>query len=134
MNTLSGMSFHHIGIACKQIEREVARLRRLHQVVSVSEIVFDELQQAYLCMVEVEDGLRLELIAGPVVESYVAKKMSYYHVCYETTQFDEKLAALQEHGALLVSAARPAILFGGRKVAFLQVSYGLIELLEAEVE
>ncbi len=124
------MKFHHIGIACKNIQLELQRLKRLHRVLFVSETVFDELQQAELCMVEVEDGLRLELIAGPVVESYLQKKMSYYHVCYETGDLVGRLQEMTAAGAMLVSAPKPARLFAGRRVAFLLASYGLIELLE----
>jgi len=124
------MRLHHIGIACDDIQKEQDQIEKIHNVVSISYIVCDENQNAYLCMVEIENGLNIELIAGKRVENFIKKRISYYHLCYEVDDINYEITRLQESGAFLVAEPQPAILFNNKKVAFLMVSYGLIELLE----
>jgi methylmalonyl-CoA/ethylmalonyl-CoA epimerase len=77
------MKFHHIGIASTDINKARESIKKLHDVVDDSGIVFDELQNASLCLLTLQDGTRLEIVAGPAVESYCKKNMTYYHICYE---------------------------------------------------
>lgn len=125
------MRFHHLGIACKNLDQELESIRSLHEVVSVSEIVFDPEQNARLCMIGTAEGLNIELIAGGQVENLVKKRISYYHVCYETDDLEAEIESFRDKGAFVVSDPKPAILFQGKRVAFLLVSYGLIELVES---
>lgn len=124
------MKFHHIGIVCKNIETAVNDYKLIHNNCNVSSIVFDELQDAKLCMVENADGSKIEFIEGSKFEPMLKKGISYYHICYSVKNINDEIEKLSSKGALLVSAAKPAILFRNNKVAFLYVSYGLIELLE----
>jgi methylmalonyl-CoA/ethylmalonyl-CoA epimerase len=126
------MKLHHIGIACKNIQKEKEKISQLHQVVSSTEIIFDPLQNAQLCMLSLADGTNLELVAGEAVKGFVSKRMSYYHLCYEVANIEQSIEELTQKGAFLISPAQPAILFGGRKVAFLMFSYGIVELLNQD--
>lgn len=126
------MKFHHIGVCCKNIEKEIKNIEKIHSVKSISNIVYDEKQEAELCMLEIEDGLKIELISGKQVENLLKKRMTYYHICYEVENINIEKERLIKAGAYLVSDEKEAILFSDRKVCFLLVSYGLIELVEKE--
>ena len=124
------MIFHHIGIACKDISKELQKLKKIHSIVDQSEIIYDELQNVNLCMITIHGGFKMELVSGKTVETLVTKGTTNYHLCFECDDINSEIERLVSNGALLVSPAKPAILFGGKLVAFLLVSYGLIELLQ----
>ena len=124
------MIFHHVGIACKDILKELEAIKKIHEIDEISEIVYDALQEVNLCMVTLHDGFKMELVSGKTVEKLVQKGTTNYHLCYESTNIDEDIKTLLSKGALLVSPQKPAILFKGKVVAFLLVSYGLIELVQ----
>ncbi|KMQ66279.1 lactoylglutathione lyase [Chryseobacterium angstadtii] len=123
------MKFHHVGVACKDIQAELQSIRQLHKIIEETPVVFDPNQQAELCMITVEDGLNIELVSGKPVENLLKKRISYYHICYEVENIDETIENLTEKGGLLISPPKEAILFNNRKVAFLMLSYGIVELL-----
>lgn len=124
------MRFHHIGIATDDIDRMKGYLGRVSEVGDVSGTVYDELQDAELCMVSLEDGTQIELIAGRVVEKLVKKRNFLYHICYEVDDLEGQMENLVENGAIVVSDPKEAVLFQGRRVAFLMTDMGMVELLE----
>jgi len=126
------MRIHHIGIACQDIDVELRRIERVHSLTHCSGIVYDRSQEAHVCYLEIEGGIPLELISGKKVASFVARGMTYYHLCYEVNDMDVEIDRLRGGGALLVSPPTPAVLFEGRRVAFMYMPYGLVELLEAQ--
>lgn len=123
------MKFHHVGVACKDIQAELQNIRKLHKIIEETPVVFDENQQAELCMITVEDGLNIELVSGAPVENLLKKRISYYHICYEVDDIDQSIESLIGNGGMLISPPKDAILFNNRKVAFLMLSYGIVELL-----
>lgn len=125
------MRFHHLGIACADLDAALAELRRIHPVLTLGEVVHDPLQGASLRMLETADGLRLELVAGEAVAGLLRRGVSYYHVCFEVDDFDAESARLRATGAMPAGEAQPAVLFGGRRVRFFLTATGLVELLEA---
>ena len=124
------MKIHHIGIATRSIEQSLDKLKLLYEIKNISEIVFDKNQNAKLCIVDVENGVSLELIEGDQVKHLVKKGINYYHIGYSVKNIYEKIDQLQQKGALLVSEPKEAILFNNRLVAFLMTNDGLIELIE----
>ena len=124
------MKVHHIGVACSNIKDEIDSIRKIHNIIDISPIVFDPQQKAELCIIKTSEGVTIELISGEQVQNLIKKRITYYHICFETDDINAEIIRLQNVGALLVSEPKPAILFENRKVAFLQVSYGLIELVE----
>ena len=124
------MVLHHIGIACKDIQIALEDMRRTHDVVGTSDIVYDSLQDAHLCMVHTRNGVTYELISGGQVERLVKKQITYYHVCYAVADLDRSLAEFTANGAILCSPPKPAELFNGRRVAFVLTGFGMVELLE----
>lgn len=128
------MQFHHIGVACVDIAAEIEAIRKIHSIQAISPVLFDPEQEVELCLVETTGGVNIEFVAGRRVESLVKKRISYYHICYVVGDILEEIERLTAAGATLVVEPKPAVLFGGRRVCFLQVSYGLIELLESTIE
>lgn len=121
---------HHIGIACENIDEQIAYMKTTFGELRVGERTFDELQDAELCMLYLADGSRVELIAGKQVERLVKKRQFLYHTCYLTDNLSDKMKLFVEQGAMVVSEPKPARLFDGARVAFLMTELGLIELLE----
>lgn len=124
------LQFHHIGIACQDIESHAHWIRQAFSVCQESDITWDPEQQVNLLMIELEDGSRIELVQGDTVKGFLEKEVSFYHVCYATNDIEQAINRFVNQGAVLVSPAKPAILFGGKRVAFLQTAMGLVELLE----
>ena len=126
------MQLHHIGIACRDIEEEIGHICRIHEIVQRSPVVYDPGQEATLVLLTLADGTRIELVAGTPVQTLLRKGVGYYHLCFEVDQIESEIERLILQNAVLLSPPTPAVLFGGRKVAFLQTSYGLVELLSAK--
>lgn len=126
------MEFDHIGIACNDIKEMKQYMYQLYDVVNESEELYDELQEANLCMISLKDGTRIELVSGKTVEKLVKKRHFLYHTCYSVKNIDKKIEDFERLGARIVSEPKPAKLFSGNRVAFLMTSLGLVELLESE--
>lgn len=124
------MKFHHIGIATEDILALIDKLKNVMDVKHVSEIVYDELQDANLCMITLNDGTSLELISGNVVANLVKKRNYLYHLCFSVKSVEESLNSLMKLGAIQISDIKPAILFEGKKVVFVSWNLGIMELVE----
>lgn len=124
------MKFHHIGVISKSIEKHLEKLARQYDIIETSSIVFDTMQNARVCMVYTTHNINIELIEGDVVKNLAKRGIEYYHICYEVDDLDKSTTTMLEKGAQLVAPPKPAILFEGRRVAFLYTTLGLIELLE----
>jgi methylmalonyl-CoA/ethylmalonyl-CoA epimerase len=125
------MEFHHVGIACRHIEDEINRISAIHKIKEKTAIIYDQEQNASVCLLVLEEGVDIELISGKQVDTILKKNITYYHLCYEVNDINSEIEKLLNNGAYLISPPKPAILFNNRSVAFLQVSYGLIELLSS---
>ena len=124
------MKIHHIGIACSNIEEAITEFGKFHTIVRRTETIFDELQHAMLCMVYTDTGLDVEFVAGDQVTRLVKKGMTYYHLCYQVMDLEAQISDCLEKGAMMISEPKPAVLFGGKRVAFVYMPYGLVEFLE----
>lgn len=127
---MSKLIFDHIGIACKDIAEMLTYMDKFFQIEAISEIIYDAKQNANICMVTLQDQTRVELISGEVVAQILKKRNYLYHTCYTVDNLNEAIAQFEEEGSFLISEPKPAILFNGRKVAFLTSNLGMIELLE----
>lgn len=130
---LTGFRFHHIGLACRDIEREAKALRLVGYELEGQHFT-DPLQKIHGCFL-VGPGPRMELLApidesSPVV-SWLNQNIKMYHQAYEVDSIDPALKSLSAQHAVVVSRPKPAIAFGGRKVAFLMLPNSLlVELIE----
>ena len=56
------------------------------------------------------------------------RKDDEFYTLYE--DIEKEISRFEEKGCVVVSELKPAILFGGKRVAFLMTPTGLIELVE----
>ena len=129
-NNFNDKKLHHLGFACRNIQEGIAHIRTHYRVTKISDIIFDELQNASVCLIETENGIALELVSGHQVESLLNRGVNLYHVCYEVSDLFLAIEEFKSQGASLVSQPKPAKLFNNRLVAFLNTTLGLVELLE----
>ena len=121
------MRFHHVAMAVRDIEEAHAALCA---EVPLGDVTFDPEQRAYLQLLHV-GGLLIELVQGDPAADWLKRGCNLYHICYEVDDLDQTLKEAVRRGNTVVSAPKPAVLFGGRRVAFIMDrSLGLIEYLE----
>lgn len=130
----SELVFHHIGIACHDIDK--TREFYLGLGYTASPVIDDPLQHVRICFLDKEGAPRLELLQplddqSPVARTLATAGVTPYHFCYEVRNIDEAIAALRTKRFLLVSGPVPACALGDRRIAFLyNKNNGLIELVE----
>ena len=125
------MKIHHKGYACKDIEVALESIKKMHHIRDISLTIFDEYQQASLCMIDTISGDRIELVSGKSVRSILqGEGIKQYHTCYEVSNIFQGINSHKEEGSVLLSPPKPAKLFDNRLVAFLQTPSGMVELLE----
>jgi methylmalonyl-CoA/ethylmalonyl-CoA epimerase len=123
------MQLHHIGVACRDIGEGIEHLCLIHDVVARTPVIHDPEQDAQLALLTLSDGTRIELVAGRQVEMILRRNIGLYHLCFEVEDIGAEIERLEAGGAKLLAPPKPAVLFDGRRVAFLYVDYGMIELL-----
>ncbi|VVE27480.1 lactoylglutathione lyase [Pandoraea capi] len=134
MLTALGCTFHHIGIACRDLDAEQAYWEVLGYSLESPE--FEDPIQRVRGRFLTGPGPRLELLApsaeGSPVEGVLKRRTKMYHQAFETREFDRALAALEDTGARRTADPAPAIAFGGRRIVFLFLPNGnIVEIVEA---
>jgi glyoxalase/bleomycin resistance protein/dioxygenase superfamily protein len=130
---IAGLQFHHIGMACRDIDAELRALAMVGYELEGNRFT-DPLQKVRGCFLA-GPGPRVELLAplddsSPVV-SWLEKGIKMYHQAYEVESIDLAIATLTAQRAVVLSVPKPAVAFGGRKVAFLMLpNLMLVELIE----
>ena len=130
------LTFHHIGIACRDIAKTQAFY--LGQGYTASPVVEDPLQHVRISFLEKEGAPRIELLEplddqSPVARTLATSGVSPYHMCYEVQDIESAVNHLRGQRFLLVNGPVPACAMGDRRIAFLcQKNTGLIELVEAQ--
>ena len=129
------LNFHHIGIACRDIEK--TKVFYLQQGYTATPTVEDPLQHVRISFLDKDGGPRLELLEpigdqSPVARTLATSGVTPYHICYEVPDLEEAIATLRSQRFLLVNGPVPACALDNRRIAFLfQKNTGLIELLES---
>ncbi|HEX8136907.1 MAG TPA: VOC family protein [Pyrinomonadaceae bacterium] len=131
-----GLSFHHFGLAVRQVDRALNFLSGLGYLAGAP--VRDELQNVNLILCTSETMPDVEIIwptetPGPVSNILTYSNELIYHACYESADLERSLAAIRkDHNSIVcVSEPKPAPLFAGRRVSFYYVrGFGMIEILE----
>ena len=126
------MKFHHIGIACENIQEVIVFLENTFNITKKTEIIYHENQGVDACLLTNADGANIELVSGKNIGSFVKKKQFLYHSCWEVDNIDTAIKSFSDNGSVLISEPTPSLLFNNRKVAFLYTSVGILELLESE--
>lgn len=134
---IEGLAFHHLGVACRDIDAEAALLRPLGYEDEAAPFV-DPLQGIRGRFL-VAAGLRLELLESlpesATLDPWLRAGTKIYHHAYLVPALDAAIAALGSEGPKLVREPRPAVAFAMRRVAFLMLpNLMLVELVEAPAQ
>lgn len=127
------LKFHHIGFACNSIDKEIPIWDSLGY--KQEGFQFNDPLQGVNGLFMVGNGPRIELLE-PMVGSdtltpFLNSNIKMYHKAFEATQIEEKIDILKSQRARIISQLKPAVAFGGRRVAFLMLPNRLIiELIE----
>lgn len=130
------LTFHHIGIACRDIAKTQAFY--LQMGYTASPIVEDPAQHVRISFLEKDGAPRLELLEpldeqNPVSRTLATVGVTPYHICYEVQDIEAAIAELRGQRFLLVNGPVPACAMDNKRIAFLyQKNTGLIELVEAQ--
>lgn len=131
---MSTLTIHHIGYLVKKIVPAIRSFEALGFQV-VREVIRDDIREVDICFLE-KDGYRVELVSPYSATSVVAGllkkyKNCPYHICYETSHFEEALEELTSHGYVMMGSPTPAPAIDQHPVIFLMnASLGMIELLD----
>jgi len=127
------MKFHHIGFACKNIEKEIRMHEKLGYVVT-SPVFFDN-KQNIKCVFLTNNGFCIELIEGlgdaSPIKNYLQKNIQMYHQAFTVSNIETTIQKLVEEGAIEVVPPVEAVAFNNNKIAFVYLRNKLlVELIE----
>jgi methylmalonyl-CoA/ethylmalonyl-CoA epimerase len=131
--------FHHTGFVVASIERAAPGFAAALRATWDGVIVHDPNQGARVSFLQGESASDplIELVepdseASPVA-SFLKRGGGLHHVCYETSNLEQELAAARAAGALIARAPMAAVAFGGRRIAWVYTKDKLlIEYLERD--
>jgi methylmalonyl-CoA/ethylmalonyl-CoA epimerase len=128
------LEFHHVGVACCNIEVEAERLAALGYVPEHT--AFTDSTQGVRGIFMTGQSPRLELLeplqgdANGVLAPWLKQGIKLYHLAYVTPDLTAEIASLCHARAKLMVKPVPAVAFDGREIAFLMLANGiLIELI-----
>lgn len=129
-----GLRFHHIGVACADLDVETRRLAVLGYVVEGPD--FEDLVQGVRGRFLGGQAPRLELLvqteAQGVLDPWLGNGTKLYHLAYEADDLAIAVDTLRREGARVVVPAVPAVAFDGRQITFLLLrTMLLVELIAA---
>jgi len=133
--TASALSFHHFGIACRDLDREAAAYAELGYKVEAPDFI--DPVQGVCGRFLAQGGPRLELLVAlegsQVLEPWLTTGTSrVYHEAFETPHLRRALDSMVSSGARVVVGPAPAVAFNGREICFLMLrNMALVELIEA---
>lgn len=130
---MANLKVHHIGYLVKKINTAVKEFEHLGYTIR-QDIVYDDYRKINICFME-KDGYVVELVSPTDPDSIVAGllkkyKNSPYHICYESSDFENDLYTLTKEGFTAIDMPAPAPALNDRHVVFLMNTFlGMIELL-----
>ncbi|MFO1487496.1 MAG: VOC family protein [Verrucomicrobiota bacterium] len=125
-------NFHHIGVACRDLESETRRFAALGYTVEGPD--FTDPIQGVSGRFLVGGGPRLELLIPLSTEGVLAPWLKtgakLYHLAYLVPDFDGEMTRLRGQGAKVVVPPVPAVAFANRRITFLMLpNMMLVELI-----
>lgn len=127
--------FHHIGVACNNIETERLGWESLGYVAEGAR--FEDPLQGVAGIFMTGPGPRIELLedlpGSETLNPFLRSGTKMYHQAFFVRDLASSLANFQRHKAKVLSGPKPAVAFEGRCVAFVMLPTRLIiELIEKE--
>jgi methylmalonyl-CoA/ethylmalonyl-CoA epimerase len=130
---------HHIGFVVPDIEAGMAGFCRSMNATWDGRIFEDPNQRVRVAFLTVQSGdAQIELVQpvgdnSPVQHFLREKGGGMHHVCYEVVGLDATIAEWKSRGAIVAKRPKPAVAFGGRRIAWILTAEKLlVEFLEEE--
>jgi methylmalonyl-CoA/ethylmalonyl-CoA epimerase len=128
------LTFHHFGIACRDLDREERSYALLGYVAEGED--FEDPAQGVRGRFLVDGGPRLELLVPlpgrDVLDPWLTAGSRIYHQAFSTADLDASHRALCRAGGRTVVAPVPAAAFQGRRICFVMLrTMALVELVES---
>jgi methylmalonyl-CoA/ethylmalonyl-CoA epimerase len=130
------MRLHHMGFVVADIATAMPAFVKSMAAEWDGQVFEDPLQKVKVAFLTTQRGdAQIELVQPVGESSPVAKFLQQgggmHHLCYEVADLEPELAAFRSRGAAVASRPKPAVAFGGRRIAWVITSEKfLIELLE----
>jgi methylmalonyl-CoA/ethylmalonyl-CoA epimerase len=132
-------TLHHLGVVVASISAVAEEFAGYMSASWDGQIIHDPLQRVRVAFFNPIDPRNpiFELVepageASPVT-NFLSKRVGLHHICYEINDLELGLQAARVAGLFLVSTPKPAVAFGGRRIAWIcSKSRLLIEFLERE--
>ena len=135
---MEGFTFHHVGVAVRNLEESIPAYKNLFGYEVTSGPFDDPIQHVSVCFLSRGEGdPAIELVAplGPnsPIDRTLKKGGGTYHICYEVQNINDAIEHLTGQGSSLLSGPVPAVAFGLREIAWLMTNdaYLLVELVQA---
>ena len=133
-NILDTLQFHHIGVACNDIQREL-RSYRLLGYTSSGEELFEDVQQGIRGLFLTVNGApTLELLenleGSGTLDAWIERGQKLYHIAYSVKDIEKVLATLLVERAKMVSPLKESAYFKKRICFLMLPNRQLVELIE----
>lgn len=128
------LKFHHIGVACADIQKEY-RVYAMLGYKRESDVFEDPAQGIRGMFLTARDQPRLELLenlpGSTTLDRWLEQKNRLYHFAYFTESFDDAVAAAEKSRVRVLSPPKQSVYFGTRICFLVLPNAFIIELIEA---
>ena len=135
----SSLRLHHMGFVVADIATAMPAFVRSMAAEWDGQIFEDPLQRARVAFMTTRLGdPQIELVQplgeNSPVQRFLQQGGGMHHLCYEVADLETELTAFRSRGAAIASRPKPAVAFGGRRIAWVITSEKLlVELLEEKL-
>jgi methylmalonyl-CoA/ethylmalonyl-CoA epimerase len=133
------MKLHHVGYVVSDIDVSAEGFRKSLGATWDGVIFADPLQKVRVTFLTTGPGdAQIELVQpdgpdAPVLRFLREAGGGLHHLCYETGDLEGELVTMRGRGASIARRPKPAVAFGGRRIAWVVTAERLlIELLESD--
>ncbi len=135
----AALRLHHMGFVVPDIATAMPAFTRSMAAEWDGQIFEDPLQKVKVAFMTIRTGdAQIELVQpmgeNSPVQRFLQQGGGMHHLCYEVGDLEAELAAFRSRGAAIASRPKPAVAFGGRRIAWVITSERfLVELLEEKL-
>ena len=131
------LRLHHIGFVVSSVEKALPDFVRSMRAEWDGRSFDDLLQKARVAFLTIRAGdPQIELVEplgddSPVQRFLQETGGGLHHVCYEVADLEKELTDFRSRGAVIAKRPKPAVAFGGRRIAWVVTPKKLlVELLD----
>ena len=127
------LKFHHLGVACKSLEKESEHYLALGYAFEAQEFK-DSLQGVRGRFLYLEGAPRVELLenlpGSRVLDPFIERRTKVYHLAFSVDHIENSIAYLEDNGGRRISEPQHSTFFGSRICFLVMPNLQMIELIE----